>query len=423
MGILRKTEELLPVTCAVLAEDVRQDFFSEIRKRASGNLGRIALIADTTTSVVSDWISGRKNVPYHSLQVLSREFGLEPPPVSELRRELQEVVHTPKARTASDIKAELGEERRPRREPREGRGRERRERPHAGRQPHKREPQAQAPRRERRPRQPQQKSPRPRREEPRQEPGKGPKLSAELAYWTGVVLAGGRRQAGEIYFSADRRVGQNFASTWGGLTSKLFRVKPSLSMSADHKVQTASLPVAGLEELLSRIEFQEGTEPPTAPGAPRWTWSNPEWKAAFLRGVVDVCCHFTRTPALRIVIPSERLRRSVQKILASIGIDAKDGGQGELCVEGREAVEKYLQSVGTENLKLRDQTKAFLRGRPPRDGTQARPEAREAPADADPEASHDEEPREAGESAEPETAAFGEVDDESSEDAVPADGE
>jgi hypothetical protein len=408
MGILRKTEELLPVTCAVLAEDVRHDFFTEIRKRASGNLGRIALIADTTTSVVQDWISGRRNIPYHSLQVLSREFDLEPPPVSELRRELQEVVHAPKARPAPE----------PQREAREPR-RERKERPGRRERPQRGERQA-APARERRPRQPQQQQPqrsrRPRREEPRQEPGKGPKLSAELAYWTGVVLAGGRRQAGEVYFSADRRVGQNFASTWAGLTAKLFRVKPSLSMSADHKVQTASLPAAGLEELLSRIEFQEGTEPPNAPGAPRWTWSNPEWKAAFLRGVVDVCCHFTRSPALRIAIPSERLRRSVQKILSSLGIEAKDGGQSELCVEGREAVEKYLQSVGTENLKLRDQTKAFLRGRPQRGQA---PEAKEeAPAERkEPEA----EPAE--EIGGPETADFGEVDDESSEDDVPMNGD
>lgn len=412
MGILRKTEELLPVTCAVLADDVRQDFFNEVKKRASGNIGRIALIADTSSSVVSDWISGRKNIPYHTLQVLSREFRLEPPPVSELRRELQEVTHTIKARPAAEIPTERREER-PRRqerpERREGRGRNER--------PRREKPQQQPqPRREqtRRPqRQPQQKQQQKQRPEPRPEPGKGPKLSAELAYWTGVVLAGGRRQAGELYFAADRRVGQNFASTWGGLTSKLFRVKASLSMSADHKIQTASVPVASLEELLSRIEFREGTEPQSAPGAPRWTWSNPEWKAAFLRGVVDVCCHFTRTPALRMSIPSERLRRSVQKILSSLGIEAKDGGQGELAVEGREAVEKYLQAVGTDNLKLRDQTKAFLKGGPPGPEPQAGARAEQT----------QEEEEEAQDTSDPETSGFGEVDDESSGDEVPTGGE
>lgn len=417
MGIIRKTEELLPVTCAVLADDVRRDFFSEVKKRAGNDLGRVALIADTTASTVSDWVSGRKNIPYHALQVLSREFRIEPPPVSELRRELQEVMHAIRARPASEMRAPRREERPPRQQRAGRRGkaeRPRREKPPAPRKERKERPaQERPPKHRAEPRPPAREGERPApgaaAPGPRPEPGKGPRLSAELAYWTGVVLSGGRRQAGELYFPADRRMGQNFASSWGGLTSKLFRVKPSLSMSADHKVQTASMPVAGLEELLSRIEFQEGSEPRNAPGAPRWTWSNPEWKAAFLRGVVDVCCRFTRAPALRIAIPSERLRRSVQKILASLGIEAKDNGQGELAVDGREAVEKYLQAVGTDNLKLRDQSKAFLKGGPSR---------REAQAPAEPA-----QEEETAEPADPETGEFGEVDDESTEDEAPADGE
>ena len=94
MGILRSREELLPVTCAVLSDADRRDFFDKLKKKA-GRVERIAQACDASASVVSDWMSGKCLIPYQALQRLAREFGIEPPKVSELRREYQVVSQVP----------------------------------------------------------------------------------------------------------------------------------------------------------------------------------------------------------------------------------------------------------------------------------------------------------------------------------------
>lgn len=372
MGILRKTEELVPVTCAVLKPDQRSAFFQAIRKKTGGNVRRLAETCSTTTAVVSDWMSGQTNIPFQTLQLMVRTFQVRQPAVSELRRELQAVVQVskPKAprlgagRGAKPARGAAKRERKPReprrseRKPRDGKRKEpARDKGRAKkvRGPRRREEKKRPPAPKKRPAQPPKKKAAPARD------GKGPKLSSELAYWTGVLFARASRDEETIVLRADRMMGQNFASTWAGMTKDLFGVKPDLAMSEDHKAQTASLPAEGLGPFLARLEFKGGTTPDSAPGAPRWAWSNPEWKQAFLKGLVDASARFHRSPALRLTGLSDSLRKSAQKMLSSLKLELKIEND-ELVLEGKEAVEKYYNDIGTENLKLRDQMKAFFGG-------------------------------------------------------------
>lgn len=64
MGILRNREELLSVTCAVLKEDEREQFFSAIRKKAGGSMDRVAKSVGT----LQDWVNGTGNIPYITFQ-------------------------------------------------------------------------------------------------------------------------------------------------------------------------------------------------------------------------------------------------------------------------------------------------------------------------------------------------------------------
>ncbi|MBI5596005.1 MAG: hypothetical protein HY928_07945, partial [Elusimicrobia bacterium] len=71
--------------------------------------------------------------------------------------------------------------------------------------------------------------------------------------------------------------------------------------------------------------------------------------------------------------------RSTEKLLASFGLTPKLAEDGSISIGGPADLEKYSSAVGTDNLKLRDQLKAFFR-RPA--GDAAAPAAGAPPAGA-----------------------------------------
>src|SRR5687767_23005 len=194
MGILRTREEYLPVTCAVLKDEDRQAFFSAARKKAGGD-SRLAAACQVPPELVSDWASGKSNIPYHSLQMLTHQFDLQMPPVGELRREYQAITHAaPEPRRKSrDARPEKPAKSEPkaRKEPRARKPRREKAAPET-RKPRQRK--ERAPRQERPPRPPRQEQPQ-RQKAPKQEPrgqkpaeGHGKKPSEPLAYWVGALL-------------------------------------------------------------------------------------------------------------------------------------------------------------------------------------------------------------------------------------------
>ncbi len=345
MAILRSRDELLPVTCGILKDGVREKFFATLKKKSGGKMERLARAAGVTVAVVTGWSKGEAHIPYHSLQQLAVEFKLEVPEISELRREYQQVAEAPKSKratmgriTTATPKPQKIQHKEPSPSPspspsrRAGR-RERKKNVRAGKPPEGQESRTKSP----------------------------DKLTDERAYWTGVLLARARRDETTIRLDADRRISQNFAATWSNLTASAFDVKPELSMSEDRCVQTAVFPAESVGAFLARLEFPVGAEPASAPAAPRWVWSNVAWKIAFLKGVVDATAQYHRTPTLRLETPSERLSGTVEKILASLDIPVKIGDGRSICIEGESAVRMYFEKVGTENPKLRDQAGVYLK--------------------------------------------------------------
>ncbi len=411
MGILRTREEYLPVTCAILKAEDREAFFSTIKKHSNSRPEHMARLCETTVDAVNDWISGKANVPYHSLQTLAHNYETPIPPVGELRREYMAISQLPSRHETptppSPSKKTREAAKQPREEaPRRGRGKAakpRREPRRAERPEARREegsvtpPQAQPEAREERPRQPQQpqaKGQQPRNQQPRgqqqrgqqqrgqqpqrqKQPQRGgspapqgprvPEPTEQLAFWVGITIVTGRREAEALIMSADRRIGQNFAGIWANLTRELFGVKPTLAMLDNGKIQEARLPVAGFEDFLDRLDFKDSKAFNEA-GVPRWAWSNPAWKAACLKGVVDGRAFFQRAPSLVLESIPERLAKALQKMLSAFQLEAVAGPNGALELKGVETLDKYFEKVGTGNMKLRDQYRAF---RHPRDGRPA----------------------------------------------------
>ncbi len=355
MAILKSRDELLPVTCGILKDEVREKFFTTLKKKTGGKMERLARTAGVTVAVVTGWAKGGIHIPYHSLQQLAVEFKLEIPEISELRREYQQVAEAPKSKRATTGRITTATPKPPKIQ------REKKS-PAKDAPAKKPSPSRRAGRRERK------KNARTDKPPASQEgKTKSPdKLTDERAYWTGVLLARARRDETMIRLDADRRVSQNFAATWSNLTASAFDVKPELSMSEDRSVQTAVFPAESVGAFLARLEFPVGAEPASAPAAPRWVWSNAAWKIAFLKGMVDATARFHRTPALKFVAPSKRLAGSAKKILATLDIPVKIGDDNSISIEGEDAVRMYFEKVGTENPKLRDQAGAYLKsGRPP----------------------------------------------------------
>jgi len=365
MPILRKREQLLPVTCAVLNEDQRTRFFSAVRRRAGGRDDRIAKKCGFPSSLLGGWASGKTNIPFLTLQRLATEFNVDMPVVSELRRELQEVVEMKSTSTAGGAAPERKSERGPSRKA-------------------KTKKKSSEPDRDRPSRPVPDKPSRPERDRKAESARSGaggrkkkkktqkrakktaapaaqgptvPKLSDEAAYWTGVVLSAARWSGGVITLSADKRMGQNFADTWAQMTKKLFGIRPAVNRDEETHVQSATLPEAGLEGFLDKTGLRRDAEPS---GAPRWAWSNPEWKKAFLKGLMDTAAEFERSPALRMRGLKEELRKAAKKMLGGIGFEAVEEEGGILAISGRDTLARYIEEVGTGNLKLRDQIRAYL---------------------------------------------------------------
>lgn len=333
MGILRHREELLPVTCAVLKDEDRNAFFTLLKKKCGGRVEKIAAAGATTKAVVADWMSGKANVPFHTLQKLSADFNIEAPSVSELRREFQRVVEVriqPPAKRQAAPAPKKQEERpkkteSPRKKPEQKKKQERRSKPKE-------------------------------KESPQTHRNAGPqipKLSETTAYWTGATVAAAQRSGDALVFKIDTRVGQNFTRVWAKLSEELFGATVQLK-----ELEEASLPLKGLEDFIDRLELKEGKP---GPGAPRWAWSNPNWKLAFLRGVVDASASFTRDPAIKLTGLSERLVQSLQKLLTAHKLATKTPEKTSLVIEGAEDVKRYFVEVGTKNFKLNDQLKAFFK--------------------------------------------------------------
>lgn len=360
MGILRNREELLPVTCAVLTEEDRKSFFSQLQKRG-GSTDRIARLFGATGALVQDWISGQANVPYHALQHLSHEFGIDLPPVRELRRESQPVLQVP-------VKREMGNfdpRAKPVKEPKpEGRRRkERSAEPRAQRPPKRERAERQQPKRgERSPRGARQerKEPRPQREQKKQrvpQPRKPQKLrraangepgpSSELAYWVGTLLVGARVENGRLVFSAGRSIGHEFAGVWAKLSEILFGKPAETALSEDGLVNESSVDAAPLEAFLGRMVGRAGSPP----ALPRWVWSNQDWKAACVGGLADAAAHLTDTPSLTIDIPSS-LVRAAGKILQSFDLHPRME-DSSISLTGADEVQAYFKNVGTNNPKFR----------------------------------------------------------------------
>ncbi|TPW19639.1 MAG: hypothetical protein FD126_2487, partial [Elusimicrobia bacterium] len=108
MGILRNREELLPVTCAVLKENEREMFFNDVRRKAAGNMDRVAKAVGVPVSTLQDWVNGTANVPYITLQRLASEFEVEMPTVTELRREFQQIAPTQTLRPSARMPTNPG---------------------------------------------------------------------------------------------------------------------------------------------------------------------------------------------------------------------------------------------------------------------------------------------------------------------------
>lgn len=418
MGILRTREEYLPVTCAILKAEDREAFFGAIKQQKNGRPDNIARLCEVPVDTANDWISGKANVPYHTLQNLAHHYQVTIPPVGELRREYLQVHQTatrretpmPPPRRASSAEPKEGRrerggkkrqgaeprkeakrqgERKPRRkqEPRARREEQApqeqpqaqpgQEQPALEQQPEQRQPQddgRQQGRSGRQPRRDRQQQPQQQRHQQQQQRGKGrpqgprvPEPSEGLAYWVGVAILAAKREGAELVMSADRRVGQNFAGTWAGLTRDLFGVRPVLKMLDDGRAQEARLPIAGFEEFLDRLELKEG-KALGEPGVPRWAWSNPAWKAACLKGLVDARAYFQRKPALVLEGIPARLAQAFQKMLSAFQLTAQVSETGTVTLEGVETLDRYFEKVGASNMKLRDQYRAF---RNPRGGRPA----------------------------------------------------
>lgn len=378
MGILRNREELLPVTCAVLKENEREMFFNDVRRKAAGNMDRVAQAVGVPVTTLQDWVNGTANVPYITLQRLASEFEVEMPSVTELRREFQHIAPAQTMRPSARLPTHpgpigsgpTGVSRTPQ-PPRAAQSlraaqaaraerndrKPRRERPE---RPARQERQAKPDRGQRRdqPKQARQAKPaRPQQAAPQASGPRIPKLSDKVAYWTGAVFAAGRRDGDVLTVSA----AGVYAGLWGVLTEGLFGVHPAVAPQSDGPLNEARLPVAGLEDFVNRLDLKPGAN---RPPAPRWAWSNPDWKHAFLKGLVDAVGELSDT-TLKIPALGDPLRRSVEKLLSGLAVPFVAVEGGALAIEGAEALEKYWRAVGSENPALRDPLEARFPGAAP----------------------------------------------------------
>ena len=196
-----------------------------------------------------------------------------------------------------------------------------------------------------------------------------PRKSKELAEFIGIMMGDGGMTKWQMKITLNRFDDHAYSQYVGRLITKLFGVKPSVSLRSS----TVDLIISRvrLVDYCVLLGLKIGNKIHQRFDIPGWIKRQPSFAAVCVRGLMDTdgcifneCHHINGKrycyPRLTFVSHSEPLRRSVFCILWDVGFTPKLRNNRSVNLERRKDIIDYFTKIGTNNPKHSLRYRSFI---------------------------------------------------------------
>jgi len=189
-----------------------------------------------------------------------------------------------------------------------------------------------------------------------------PKLSRELAEFTGIMMGDGGMTKWQFYVTLHRRDDLEFSYYVAGLINRLFKIKPSIIHIKKDSVVRILVSRSGLVKYLNSIGLVTGNKIKQQFDIPGWVKRDDSYLRACIRGLVDtdgcliqhkykVNGKLYTYKKLGFTTLSYPLQQTVLKTLNRWELKARVCTNNDIRIESVRNVEKYFKFIGSHNPK------------------------------------------------------------------------
>ena len=200
-----------------------------------------------------------------------------------------------------------------------------------------------------------------------------PSKSEDLAEFFGLTLGDGSISKYQVTISMNSKTDAVYGNFVKKLIAKLFRTNPAVRIAEKNTLQVVATG-RNLIEFLLKHGLKVGDKVAQQVNVPEWIMKNKKFTIRCLRGLIDtdggIYFHTHVTKGIKykhiglcFTSHSTPLLNSVHKILLSLGIEAKNNKKNHVFIYARNEIRKYMDIVGSNNLKHIKRFKSYKTSR------------------------------------------------------------
>jgi len=194
-------------------------------------------------------------------------------------------------------------------------------------------------------------------------PLKKPKLSKDLAEFTGIVMGDGGISKNQVTITLHAFDDKEYQEFVTNIINKLFYIKPKIYKIKTSPVNRISVSRTELVKFCNKkLGLKIGNKVKQNFDIPDWIKQNEKFQIPCIRGLIDTDgCIFTHNykvngkwysyKKLCFTSYSKPLLESVYMILKKIGLNPRKAYHRDIRLDSIEDMKKYFEIVGTNNLK------------------------------------------------------------------------
>jgi len=198
----------------------------------------------------------------------------------------------------------------------------------------------------------------------RRKPIGKPRKSEELAEFIGIMLGDGgiAAKGKQIHITLNYKDDAEYIKYVCGLIEKLFKRKPGICERKSDGVFVILVSSIDLIDYLVKLGLKKGNKIKLQVDIPSWIKKNKNYSIACVRGLMDtdgcvfnhryrVNKKFYNYTKVSFTSYSQPMRRSVSKILESLGIKSRLFSYRDVRIDSQKDVENYFKLIGSSNQK------------------------------------------------------------------------
>lgn len=197
-----------------------------------------------------------------------------------------------------------------------------------------------------------------------------PKKSRELSEFTGIMLGDGDISGRQVSISLSLNDELGYVKFVSNLITSLFGLKPSIGYYRSSGIYRIRISSMNLIDYLLSIGLLRGKKTDKQFNISPWVIKNEEFKAAFIRGLMDTEGSFYlykhtihnkeyENSALCFTNYSESLRHLVFSILKDLGFNPRVA-KNRIYLNKQKEIDRYFKEIGTHNSKHLQKYKNYI---------------------------------------------------------------